>query len=301
MTAGSIIAGGFGLVRRHPGAVAVWGLLYLLATVGAAFALRPIMGTFAQMGQAGAGSPVAATAVSSAMSWLMLVELLMLAVMTVLFAAAQRAVLQPDREGFAFLRLGMDELRLFGLAFGLIILFYIALLVSALVVTVVIALVAVAAGPKAAIPLAFVAILALLGAMVWLQVRLSLAFPLTLLRGKIVVGEAWQATRGRFWTLFLAFLAILLLLLVLWIAAAAVTSGPYFADLAAGGFTPESVQRAGERQMERQFGAVTGAMAAGWALSALAGSLSIAIYGGAIATGAREAVTDADALTDTFA
>jgi hypothetical protein len=300
MTAGSIIAGGFGLVRRHPGAVAIWGLLYLAATAAMALAMRPIMGTLAQMRAGGAGSPVPAEAFSSAMGGLLLIELAILALAMVLFAAAQRAVLQPEREGFAYLRLGMDELRLFGLAVLLVILFYIGLLVSALVVALVVALIAVAAGPTAAIPLTFIAVFALLGMAIWLQVRLSLAFPLTLMRGKIVIGEAWRTTRGHFWTLFLAFLTIFMLLLVLWIAAAMVTSGGYFADIAASGFTPEGIQRAGERQMERQFGAITPTMVIGWIVSGVAGSLSIAVFGGALATGAREAVTDIDGLADTF-
>jgi hypothetical protein len=301
MTAGSIIAGGFGLVRRNPGAVAVWALLYLVATVGMALAMRPIMGTLAQVGEAGAGSPAAAAAVSSGMSWLLLVELVILAVAIILFAAAQRAVLRPEAEGFAYLRLGMDELRLFGLAFGLFILFYIALLVAILVIVVVVALIAVTAGASVAIPVTIVAVLALLGAVIWFEVRVSLAFAFTQMRGTIVVGEAWRATRGRFWTLFLAFFVISLLLLVLWIAAALVTSGGYFADLANGALTPENFQRASERQMERQFGALTPTMVAGWGLSALAGSLSIAIFGGAVATAARELTVDVDGLADTFA
>jgi hypothetical protein len=88
---------------------------------------------------------------------------------------------------------------------------------------------------------------------------------------------------------------------VLWIAAALVTSGGYFADLANGALTPENFQRASERQMERQFGALTPTMVAGWGLSALAGSLSIAIFGGAVATAARELTVDVDGLADTFA
>jgi hypothetical protein len=300
MTAGSIIAGGFGLVRRHPGAVAVWGLIYLAVTVGMGLAMRPMLGKLALMSQAGAGNPAAAASVSSAMSGVMLLELILLAVATSLFAAAQRAVLRPEEAGFAYLRLGMDELRLFGLAFGLLILFYIALIVAMLVIVLVAALAAVVGGAGAAVALAVVGILALFGAMIWVQVRLSLAFPLTVMRKKIVVGEAWQATRGRFWTLFAAFLVIFLLLLVLWIAAALVMNGEYFADLAAGGFSPENIRRAGERQMARQFGTPTGTMALGWLLSAAAGSLSIAIFGGAVATGARAAVADVDGLAETF-
>ncbi|HEU0097510.1 MAG TPA: hypothetical protein VFQ67_01930 [Allosphingosinicella sp.] len=301
MGAGSIISGGFGVVRRHPGAVALWGLLYLAATVAMALAMRPIMATFSRLEAAGAGDPAAGAAVTSAMSWLLLVELAVVAVAIILFAAAIRSVLQPERPGFAFLRAGMDELRLFGLAMLFFILLYVGLLVATLVVVLVVALAAVASGASAAIAVSVIAVVGLLGAVVWLQVRLSLAFPLTVMRGKIVIGEAWRLTRGRFWTLFIAYFAIFLLLLIFWIAAALAASGLYFADLASGGFTPENFQRAGERQLERQFGAPSPTMAAGWALSALAGSLTIALFGGAVATAARDAVTDVDALGETFA
>lgn len=300
MTAGSIIAGGFGVVRRHPAAVAIWGLLYLAATAVTALAMRPIMATMAQVGGTDM-SPDAADAVSTAMARLILVELAVLAVAMVLFTAAQRAVLQPERGGLAFMRVGMDELRMFGLAVLLLILFYIGLLAVAIVIVLIVGLIVVAAGPTAAVPLAFVAIFAVLALMVWFQVRLSLAFPLTLMRGKIVIGESWRTTRGRFWTLFGAYLALFLLLLALWIAASMAMSGGYFADLASSGFTPEGIQRAGERQMARQFGPITPMMVFGWVLSAAAGSLSIAIFGGAVATAARETTIDVEGLADTFA
>jgi hypothetical protein len=136
---------------------------------------------------------------------------------------------------------------------------------------------------------------------VWLEVRLSLAFPLTVMRGRIVIGEAWRASRGRFWTLFGAYIVIFLLMLVLWIAASLVTSGGYFAELAASGFTPEGIQAAGEHQMARQFGSINATTVIGWLLGAIAGSLSIALFGGAMATAARELTGHTDELAETFA
>ena len=37
----------------------------------------------------------------------------------ILFTATQRAVLRPDQGGFFYMRLGMDELKMFALAFGI--------------------------------------------------------------------------------------------------------------------------------------------------------------------------------------
>jgi hypothetical protein len=225
----------------------------------------------------------------------------MFVVFLVLVAASQRAVLQPEREGFAYLRLGMDELRLVGLGLFLFIVFYIGLLIAGIVLTLLAGIVAVAAGPGAMIPLVFVEIILILGLSIWIEVRLSLAFPLTMLRGKIVIGESWRATKGRFWTLFGAFLLIFLILLVLWIAVMLVTSGSYFADLAQSGFTPEGMRAAGQRQLERQFGEITPLAVLGWVLTAVAGTVTLAVFGGAIATAARESVEDPDALEETFA
>ena len=39
---------------------------------------------------------------------------------------------------------------------------------------------------------------------VWLQVRLSLVFSLTFLRRKFIIGDSWELTRGRLWSLFAA-------------------------------------------------------------------------------------------------
>jgi hypothetical protein len=298
MTVGSIISGGFGLLRRQPGAVAVWGLIYLAITVLMGLATRPMMGSFARMA---GNNPTIPADFASTMGELLLLELAVFVVFVVLVAASQRAVLRPDRGGFAYLRLGMDELRLVGLSLLLLVLFYIGMLIGLIVLSLIVGIVAVAAGPTAAIPLMIVEVLLVFGLALWIEVRMSLAFPLTMLRGKIVIGEAWRATRGRFWTLFGAYLLIFLMLMVLWIAVALVTSGSYFADLVQSGFTPEGMQAAAQRQMERQFGAITPLAVLGWVLTALAGTITLAVLGGAIATAARESVEDVDTLADTFA
>ncbi|MFL6845684.1 MAG: hypothetical protein ACJ8ER_12475 [Allosphingosinicella sp.] len=299
MTVGSIISGGFGLIRRRPGAVAVWGLIYLAVTVLMGFAMRSLMGSVAStMSQ---GRPGILAGFGATMGQVLLIELAALIVLLVIMAATQRAVLHPEREDFAYLRLGMDELRLVGLGLILLILTYIGVLIAGILLTLLAGIVAVAAGPGAAVPVGMVEMLIILGLLLWIEVRLSLAFPLTMLRGKIIIGESWRVTKGRFWTLFGAFLILFLILLVLWIAVALVTSGGYFADLAQSGFTPQGMQAAGQRQMERQFGAITPLAVLGWVLTSLVGTLNLVVFGGAIATAARELVDDPNTLADTFA
>jgi hypothetical protein len=299
MTVGSIIGGAFRLVRERPGAVALWGLIYLAATVALMLTIGPMFAKFAAIG--GNGAQMAPEDLSQMMSAILLFELVFFVIMTVLFAASQRAVLQPERQGLAYLRLGMDELRLIGLALLLLIGFYVGFLVGSIIVALVAGVTAVAAGAGGAVPLMVAGMLALFGVAIWLQVRLSLAFPLTLLRGRIIIGEAWRASRGRFWTLFGAYFLISLLLLVLWIAATLVTTGSYFAELAASGFTPEGMQAAAEHQMARQFGEINATTVIGWVLGGIAGGLSIALLGGAMATAARELTAGVDELAETFA
>jgi hypothetical protein len=298
MTVGSIISGGFGLLRERPGAVAIWGLIYLLTTVLLGLAMRPVMAAFAGVG---VDNPEAVAELASGMGRLLLLEFAMFVVFVVLMTAAQRAVLQPERGRFAYLRFGMDELRMMGLGLFLIVLFYLGMVVATILLTLIAGVAAVTVGAVAAIPLMIIGIMAMFAVIMWLQVRICLAFPLTLMRGTIVIGEAWRSTRGRFWTLFGAFLLISLMLLVLWIAVALVSSGSYFSDLAQSGFTPEGMQAAGQRQMERQFGSITPLAILGWVVTAAAGTISFAVYGGALATAARESVADADSLSDTFA
>jgi hypothetical protein len=298
MHVGSIISGGFRVVREHPGAVAVWGLLYLAVTVALALAIQPLVGA---SGPGGLDPEFGAGDTSSMLGRVLLFELALVIVMVVLFAASQRAVLRPERSGFAYLRLGMDELRLFGLTILLIILFYVGFLVAAIVLTLLVGVVAVAAGPSAALPLAFVQLLGLMALIIWFQVRLSLTFPLTLLRGRIVIGEAWRLSRNRFWTLLGAFLVIFLMFVALWIAVTLLTGGGYLADLARNGFNLEGIQAASERQMAQQFGGITVMGMIGWLLAAVAGTLFIAIFGGAVATAARELTVDVEGLADTFA
>ncbi|HET9640636.1 MAG TPA: hypothetical protein VFP12_15665 [Allosphingosinicella sp.] len=295
MTVGSIISGGFRLIREHPGAVAVWALLYLVVTVGMTFIMRPVFG-----GALDGGRPAAAD-LSAMMGVILLFQLFSMLLLVALLAASQRAVLDPERQGFAFLRFGLDELRLIGLTIVFAIVFYVGMIVAIILMTLVTGLAVVAGGPVVAIPLAVIEMLAMFGVVIWLQVRLSLAFPLTLMRDRIVIGEAWRLTRSRFWTLFLAYLVISLLLLVVWIAAALLTNGSYLAELARSGFDPQAIEAAGERQMAKYLGAITLANVIGWVVTAAAAAFGIALFGGAVATAALELTEDVDVLAETFA
>lgn len=302
MSAGSIIEGAFRLVRERPAAVAVWGLLYMVAVIAMSFVMRPMIGFQA----AGLGNdPQAAQAMLANMSTmfarLALLEFGLLLLFIVLMTAAQRAVLRPAQAGFFYLRIGMDELRMLGLALILIILFYLGLLVAVILIAIVAGIVAVAAGGGGAAVIAIIAGLLLFPVLIWLEVRLSLAFPLTLLRRRIIIGESWRLTRGRFWSLFGAYFVIFLIVFALAMVAAMVTSGAYFAEMMRNANNPVAMQQAAQAQMARQFGAINVMTVVGWLISAMVGALTIALGGGAVATAAKELAPDQEAVAETFA
>jgi hypothetical protein len=300
LSVGAIISGGFGLLRRRPLAVLVWGLIYAAVMVGMMFVMRPLFAAQASAMQPD-GDPRAMMASLGAMiGRIFLMELVMLMVFTVLMTAAQRAVLRPAEPGFASIRLGMDEVRMFALTLLVFIGSYIGFVILAMVLGMIAALLATAVGVGAAGVAMLVAMLVAFGIFIWFEVRLCLAFPLTLLRRKIIIGESWRLTRGRFWTLFGAFLVLFLALLVLWMIVAALTQGAYWSDLMRGGLNPQAVQAAAERQAAAQ-AAFSPIMMAGLIFGGLVGGVTIAVFGGAVATAVRLLIDDVDKMAETFA
>ncbi len=301
MTVGSIVGGGLRLIREHPGAVAVWGLLYLAATFGMAMFMRPVFD--GPPGTSGGDALAAAAADLSPLLGVLLplFQLLFLALPFALLAAPQRAVLEPDARGFAYLRLGLDELRFVGLTLVLAVLFYLGLLVAMVALTIVVETAAAVAGPAWAAPLGYFEVLGLVAAGLWLQVRLSLAFPLALLRDRMAIGEAWWLSGRRFWTLLGAYVLIFLILLALWTLAALATSWDYLAELARSGFAGEAVEAAGERQAAKYLGAISVSGVAGWIVTSAVTSFSIALLGGAAATAALELTNDLEAFGENLA
>lgn len=300
LSVGTIVGGAFGLVRERPAAVLAWAAIYFVGTVALALAMRPFIRAQAMM-MNGSDPQAVLAALQAMFGGAMLIQLGFFAMYMVLLAASLRAVLRPEDGGFAFLRLGADELRLIGLTIFLLFCFYFGFIVVAIVLTLIVALFGAAGGLGAAMVVGFIEMIVLLGLFVWLSVRLSLALPLTLLRQTFVLAESWRLTRGRFWTLFGGYFVVFLVAAALGIAAAAVTAGPYLEEIARGGFTLQSLQAAAQAQLARQLAGIDAMMVAGWALGALAGALGLALYGGATATAARRLAADAGGMAGTFA
>jgi hypothetical protein len=306
---GSILGGAFGLIRRHPLSVLVWGLLYVAAIALLLLAMRPLFSVYSDLlsqqvarGTAGPMDPQDLqpfmARMQSAGGIAFLSEIGVFALVMVLFTATQRAVLRPAERGFAFLRLGGDELRLVGLALVLAVCLYVVSFLATLLLMIPVVIVGVASGsPVAVTLLALVEFIVLTGAMIYVEVRLSLAFPLTFLRRGFVVGEAWRLSKGRFWTLFGAYFVIALIYMMLSAILVGVAVAPFFSELAQGDGTPEAVRLAAMHLME---GFVTlDARNAGLILGgALLGGFGLALFGGAMATAIRDLVASDPALSD---
>ena len=298
---GSIISGAFRLVTERPGAVAVWILVYLVINVVSLFAMRPMLEM--QAAAIGGGDPKLIMAdFWSTSGWFFLIQFVAMLVFLILFAATQRAVLRPQEEGLGFLRFGMDELRIIGLFLLLVLLFYggmflVILLFGAVFGVAVFAGMGAGGGAGAggaaagAALLMVLAFFLLFGVFIWLWVRLSLAFPMTFLRRRIALGEAWRLTRGYFWTLFGAYIVLAILVMVLSGIVSTFGSASYLSEIMSKGFTPEAMVEAAQNQL-RRMSELNVMTLLGLALNAAVSGLSLALFGGAVATAARELAGD---------
>jgi len=182
----------------------------------------------------------------------------------------------------------------------LTVILYFGLVLAMIVIALAAAAAYAAAGAAVAVPFAVIAAVLALGVVVWLYVRLSLAYPLTLLRQEIIIGESWRLTRGRFWSLFTAYLAIFLLITALSLAASFATTGSYLIDIIQNLKDPVALQKVVEAQMARQLGDISAMTVLGWVLSSIAGALTIALGGGAMATAVRDLTAGRESVADTF-
>ena len=297
LSVGNIVGGGLGMLRSRPIAVAVWALIYSGATIAYYLAVR-------------AGLPVQQPAtpetdpgvLAGMMGLGLLIMIVFLVFYMTLLTAAMRSAFRPDEPGLFYLRFGMDELRQIGLCLFLLILFYVGMIIVGIVMVVVAGLAVAATGTGVVMYVVIgIEVALFLAVAVWLNLRFTLAFPLTLLRGRFTITESWRLTRGRVWTLFGGFFLIWLILILLSVGAASVTLADYLADLARGGFGPEALRAAAQAQMARQMGPIEAMMVVGWILNGTAAAVGIAIYGGALATSALQLADVRAEMAETFA
>lgn len=223
---------GFRLVRRNPMALVAWTLLYAVVSLASLFAMSRAIGPITAWGermealesQSPSATPEQVMSafqgfgeVMLSLAWLLPVSLIVTAM---LMAAVARAVLNQRAGGFGYLRLGMDEVRVFVVTFVLGILAFVAWF--ALVALVVI-LAGIAGATGADWMWLFVVLggFAGVGAIIWLYVRLSLAVPITVAENRFAFFDSFAVTRGHFWSLLgmavIAFVMVLVISLLSWV------------------------------------------------------------------------------------
>ena len=291
MTIGSLLHGGFRLIRERPGAMLIWTLIQLAVAIASSFgAMWILQGSVdAMLG----GASQETVQLNAALQYLLL-GMAGLVVSTILYAAVQRAVLRPDEGGPGWLKLGMDEVRLF-LVFLLCLLIF---LVSLLVVGLFLGAILARAGPGAAV-IGIYVVGGIAGAL--FGTKVSLIFPLTLKRGAFAIGEGTSLTRGHFWTLLGTYLIIFLILLILGIVNVAVTQPEYLSAVFQYGFGSEEVQQASLLETQKLIsGTIDAPVIIGWLLTAIEGAIGCALWGGVAATAVQQLTADEPGLSETF-
>lgn len=286
MSAGSIIGGGIRVLREQPRIVATWAAIYLAVTAIGMIVMQPWTSAMAgwQQQVMQAETPPALPAGSVGLFVLLYLALLILAVIA--FAAVVRAVVRPMGDRFAYLRLGKDELRLIGLGFILLIAFFLLEIVAILAVVLLSGLVALVAGHGAAAVVAGILLIAVLCGIIYVQVRVSLAGALTVMRGRIAIRDAWRVTQGRFWTLFGAFVLLGIMFVGVTIITIALTSPGLLTVYLS--FDQEAIAAIAQEQIARQAAGLTAGMVIQIVVSTLATTVAGVIACGAVATAALE-------------
>ncbi len=228
---------GFRVIRDKPGAVLVWALAYvvfaILMTALMVSLFGPQLAAMSQMSQDESKDPQKALALVGSMAGVIVLALpLGLLIQSIFYAAIFRSILRPAEGGFAYLRLGGDELRLIGLwiiQFFVFIGIYIGAWIAALILIFLAGFIGKAAHVEWVAGLvAIVAVIGVICAFIWVAVRLSLASPMTFAGRKISVFGSWRVTKGRFWSLLgcyiLTFIFGILIAILGWIIALCVSA-----------------------------------------------------------------------------
>ncbi|HRD27321.1 MAG TPA: hypothetical protein PLO65_03375 [Caulobacter sp.] len=206
---------GFRIIRERPGLILAWSGFYLLCLLAMILILLlPNLGTLAAVEATGTPRDLSQLLARFGPPILIIFPMAM-AMLIMLVTAVYRTVLTPEDKGFAHLKIGADELRMFLVSLLVILIFAVASgLYGAAVVT------AANASGRLHGAVTFIGSIGGVILLGWLAVRLALAGVMTFAEHHFRLGAAWRLTVGQFWRLLMTlvltiFYAVLVVVLAL--------------------------------------------------------------------------------------
>lgn len=228
-SAGTAITSGFRLIGERPLAVLAWGFAYLIIAVLPQFLvmwhmLPDIMAVYRdalQSAQAGGPPPADSPDMVRVQAELVRYQPMQIALtvigLTIVNSAIYRAVLEPERKAFGYLRLSVQELWV-GLA---TIVFYVLVMLAFMGAMIPVGVAAVASSQAASWGNGLLVFLMACGAaavLIWVCLRLSLALPMSFDQRGFRLFESWKLTRGQGWKLFGVLLALVCIVIAIELA-----------------------------------------------------------------------------------
>jgi hypothetical protein len=239
---------GFKLIGRKPLTVIFWGIFYILVGVVPIFALMgPYFMSIGQLMHQVAlnpGTPPSPDTLNAMRGQMMLnpaINLLSLVVRTVMCAAVYRAVLEPRKSSFAYLRLGMQEVWIFLVTVVEVILVAVGMIIAIILTAVIAGVMGSAVSKPAGVLTGVVLGLVIFIGLIWVLLRLSMATPMSFADRQFRLFESWRVTRGHAGQLLLLVLLMIVIAIGLEMVFFAVFGviafaalGPVFANHPAG-------------------------------------------------------------------
>lgn len=250
---GKAVGEGFGLIKRRPLSVFVWGLLTILPAAAGMSLMLPMMEGFTgAIVEAAAEGEAASTGMPDSMMTNMMQMQAVMAPLNavrfvlgvVVYTAIVRAVVRPKDSSFFALRLSMDEIRVFVVSLALVIGIVVGSILLTLLGVAVGAVVWQFVGAAKGLVTAVLIIGGIVAALL-LGGRLSLMVPATVRYRTFAFAEGWNLGKGRSWSLVGVMLLLFLIIIGLEIVVGGIVAGVMFAVMGSGGIDIAALESGG--------------------------------------------------------